>query len=139
MSNHPWCLPCSLRLFLASDPEIVGDTPETVEYRGMLNLVEAAKEHLGLEEGKVGGWSVVWCGPLVVPRMRFWVGQARLLHCQEPFGVGVLLAFLFDMEGNDIAKSLHGEVVSVKGQFGVMDEHQGQEWKPCCWLMSLCC
>lgn len=35
------------------DPEIVGDTPETVELVGVRNLVQAAQEHLGFTEGKV--------------------------------------------------------------------------------------
>ena len=35
------------------DPEIVGDTPETVELVGVRNLVQAAQEHLGFEAGKV--------------------------------------------------------------------------------------
>ena len=34
------------------DPEIVGDTPETVELVGVRNLVAAAKEHLGCSAGK---------------------------------------------------------------------------------------
>lgn len=51
------------------DPEIVGDTPETVEYIGIKNIVERCKEALGLEEGNVlldpspGKLSVAW-GPL---------------------------------------------------------------------------
>jgi hypothetical protein len=36
------------------DPEIVGDTPEAVEYRGLANLLDAVAEHLGFEDGKVG-------------------------------------------------------------------------------------
>ncbi len=36
------------------DPEIVGDTPETVEYVGVRNLVEAVQQQLGTEQGKVG-------------------------------------------------------------------------------------
>eukprot|EP00887_Chlorella_sp_A99_P004628 scaffold4.g4628.t1 len=35
------------------DPEIVGDTPEAVEFKGLQNLVAAACEHLGLEAGKL--------------------------------------------------------------------------------------
>lgn len=35
------------------DPEIVGDTPEAVDFRGVQNLVEKAREHLGLAAGKV--------------------------------------------------------------------------------------
>eukprot|EP00877_Chromochloris_zofingiensis_P004047 jgi/Chrzof1/13643/Cz08g05160.t1 len=35
------------------DPEIVGDTPETVEYVGIRNLLEAVKGHVGLEQGQV--------------------------------------------------------------------------------------
>lgn len=34
------------------DPEIVGDTPEAVEYRGLANLLDAVAEHLGFEDGK---------------------------------------------------------------------------------------
>lgn len=30
------------------DPEIVGDTPETVEFKGMRNLLDAVAGHLGL-------------------------------------------------------------------------------------------
>jgi hypothetical protein len=37
------------------DPEIVGDTPEAVEYRGLANVLDAAAEHLGYTQGKVGG------------------------------------------------------------------------------------
>lgn len=33
------------------DPEIVGDTPETVEYVGMANLMAAVREQLGQERG----------------------------------------------------------------------------------------
>ncbi|GAB4824163.1 hypothetical protein N2152v2_011209 [Parachlorella kessleri] len=35
------------------DPEIIGDTPEAVEYRGIQNLLDAVKEHLGEWEGKL--------------------------------------------------------------------------------------
>ncbi len=35
------------------DPEIVGDTPEAVELNGVRNLLAAAREHVGLEAGKV--------------------------------------------------------------------------------------
>lgn len=35
------------------DPEIVENTPEAVEYRGIQNLLEAVKENLGYEDGKV--------------------------------------------------------------------------------------
>ncbi|KAF6258399.1 complex I intermediate-associated protein 30-domain-containing protein [Scenedesmus sp. NREL 46B-D3] len=35
------------------DPEIVGDTPEAVEYRGLQNVVGMAAQQLGLEQGKV--------------------------------------------------------------------------------------
>jgi uncharacterized protein YbjT (DUF2867 family) len=34
------------------DPEIVGDTPEAVEYRGLANVLDAAAEHLGYTQGK---------------------------------------------------------------------------------------
>lgn len=34
------------------DPEIVGDTPETVEYRGMQNLMGAVRHRLGLTAGR---------------------------------------------------------------------------------------
>ena len=33
------------------EPEVVGDTPETVELVGVRNLVAAAAEHLGYEAG----------------------------------------------------------------------------------------
>ncbi len=35
------------------DPQIVGNTPETVEYKGMQNLVAAVQSHLGLTKGRV--------------------------------------------------------------------------------------
>lgn len=35
------------------DPQIVGNTPETVEYLGMQNLVAAVQSHLGLTKGRV--------------------------------------------------------------------------------------
>lgn len=35
------------------DPEIVGDTPETVESRGVSNIVAALRDQLGLRSGKV--------------------------------------------------------------------------------------
>lgn len=35
------------------EPEVVGDTPEAVEFRGMQNLVAAAQEHLGFRDGKL--------------------------------------------------------------------------------------
>ncbi|WIA33798.1 hypothetical protein OEZ86_006910 [Tetradesmus obliquus] len=35
------------------DPEIVGDTPEAVEFRGLQNVVELAQQQLGLEAGQV--------------------------------------------------------------------------------------
>ncbi len=35
------------------DPEIVGDTPETVEFRGLQNLVNVLREHVGLRAGKL--------------------------------------------------------------------------------------
>lgn len=35
------------------DPEIVGDTPETVEFRGLQNLVHVLREHVGLRAGKL--------------------------------------------------------------------------------------
>ena len=35
------------------EPEVVGATPEAVEYRGMQNLVEAVKEHMGYRHGKL--------------------------------------------------------------------------------------
>jgi hypothetical protein len=34
------------------DPEVVGDTPEAVEWRGMQILLDAAKQHLGSAAGK---------------------------------------------------------------------------------------
>ena len=34
------------------EPEVVGDTPEAVEFRGMQNLLAAAQEHLGFRDGK---------------------------------------------------------------------------------------
>ncbi|MCO5568177.1 hypothetical protein L7F22_021873 [Adiantum nelumboides] len=33
-------------------PEVKGDSPETVEFQGMQNLLEVAKDYLGLREGK---------------------------------------------------------------------------------------
>eukprot|EP00775_Hariotina_reticulata_P012925 gene12925-13053_t len=35
------------------DPEIVGDTPEAVEFKGLQNVVDAVAEQLGYEQGKV--------------------------------------------------------------------------------------
>lgn len=35
------------------NPEVVGDTPETVEYRGLQNLVHILREHVGLRAGKL--------------------------------------------------------------------------------------
>jgi hypothetical protein len=35
------------------DPEIVGDTPEAVEYRGLQNVVDMVAQQLGLEQAKV--------------------------------------------------------------------------------------
>lgn len=35
------------------EPEVVGATPEAVEWRGMHNLVEAVKEHVGYRHGKL--------------------------------------------------------------------------------------
>lgn len=34
------------------DPEIVGDTPESVEYNGMQNLLDALGERLGRRAGR---------------------------------------------------------------------------------------
>ncbi|XP_074272376.1 protein HIGH CHLOROPHYLL FLUORESCENCE PHENOTYPE 173, chloroplastic isoform X2 [Silene latifolia] len=39
------------------EPEIKGDSPEMVEYRGMMNLINAVKGSVGLREGRlVFGW-----------------------------------------------------------------------------------
>ncbi len=35
------------------EPEVVGDTPEAVEYLGMQNLLTAVKEHVGYRHGKL--------------------------------------------------------------------------------------
>jgi hypothetical protein len=35
------------------DPEIVGDTPEAVEFKGLQNVVDMVAQQLGLEQGKV--------------------------------------------------------------------------------------
>jgi hypothetical protein len=35
------------------DPEIVGDTPEAVEFKGLQNVVDMVAQQLGLEHGKV--------------------------------------------------------------------------------------
>jgi hypothetical protein len=35
------------------DPEIVGDTPQTVEYRGLHNLVTLLRQHVGLRAGQL--------------------------------------------------------------------------------------
>lgn len=35
------------------DPEIVGDTPETVEFKGLTNLVHMLRDNLGLRAGKL--------------------------------------------------------------------------------------
>ncbi|GLC61057.1 hypothetical protein PLESTB_001711400 [Pleodorina starrii] len=51
------------------DPEVVGDTPEAVEYNGMANLLDAAADSLGVRGGvqllhHSGGQSVARWGPL---------------------------------------------------------------------------
>ena len=35
------------------EPEVVGDTPEAVEFRGIHNLLAAVKEHVGYRHGKL--------------------------------------------------------------------------------------
>lgn len=35
------------------EPEVVGATPEAVEYQGMRNLLAAVKEHVGYRQGKL--------------------------------------------------------------------------------------
>ena len=35
------------------EPEVVGATPEAVEFRGMQNLLGAVKEHVGYRHGKL--------------------------------------------------------------------------------------
>ena len=35
------------------EPEVVGDTPEAVEFRGIQNLLAAVKEHVGYRHGKL--------------------------------------------------------------------------------------
>lgn len=47
-------------LFLAQgikfyDPEIVENTPEAVEYKGLQNVLDAVAEHLGYTQGQVCG------------------------------------------------------------------------------------
>ncbi|EFJ50015.1 hypothetical protein VOLCADRAFT_89408 [Volvox carteri f. nagariensis] len=50
------------------DPEVVGDTPEAVEYNGMVNLLDAAADSLGFEGGVQllhhSGQSAARWGPL---------------------------------------------------------------------------
>lgn len=43
------------------DPEIVENTPEAVEYRGLQNVLDAVAEHLGYAEGKVGFFHLCSC------------------------------------------------------------------------------
>jgi hypothetical protein len=49
--------PANLYMYLKGikfyDPEIVGDTPEAVEYKGLQNILAAVGEHLGYTQGKV--------------------------------------------------------------------------------------
>ena len=65
-ANFPWSVLQGIKFY---DPEIKGDTPETVEYIGIKNLVDKCAERLGLECGKflldpsTGKLSVAW-GPL---------------------------------------------------------------------------
>ena len=35
------------------EPEVVGDTPEAVEFRGIQNLLSAVKEHVGYRHGRL--------------------------------------------------------------------------------------
>ncbi len=67
------------------DPEIVGDTPESVEFRGMQNLLTALGGRLGGAKGKVGGW-VGW-GLAGRGLDTVWMGAGRRR------GVCVLVAF----------------------------------------------
>lgn len=54
IASNKNCLPLQGIKFY--DPEIVGDTPEAVEYRGLANVLDAAAEHLGYTQGKVCVW-----------------------------------------------------------------------------------
>lgn len=45
------CVPFHRQGIKFYDPEIVGDTPETVEFRGMQHLVNAVRPRLGLTAG----------------------------------------------------------------------------------------
>jgi hypothetical protein len=40
------------------DPEIVENTPEAVEYRGLQNVLDAVAEQLGYTEGKVRSYII---------------------------------------------------------------------------------
>lgn len=83
---------------------VVGDTPETVELRGMVNLLDAAKEQLGSSDGKVvwaadgSGLATSWgrCAPcslcvglgpstiaLVSPLLRF-MSQSGVMSLSLP-------------------------------------------------------
>jgi chromosome condensin MukBEF complex kleisin-like MukF subunit len=46
----PLCFTQGIKFY---DPEIVGDTPEAVEYKGLQNIVDMVAQQLGLEQGKV--------------------------------------------------------------------------------------
>lgn len=55
------------------EPEVVGDTPEAVEFRGLQNLVAASQEHLGFKDGKLifsaDGQVLPLPGPIVLPHL----------------------------------------------------------------------
>jgi hypothetical protein len=47
------CVACGVQGIKFYDPEIVGDTPEAVEFKGLQNVVDMVAQQLGLEQGKV--------------------------------------------------------------------------------------
>lgn len=49
--THLLIVHCTLQGIKFFDPEIVGDTPETVEFKGMQNLLEAVEASLGPDQG----------------------------------------------------------------------------------------
>ena len=53
------------------EPEVVGATPEAVEYQGVQNLLAAVQEHVGYRHGKVifsadGQVGHMWCRVLAL-------------------------------------------------------------------------
>lgn len=51
-ARHAWVFVASQGIKFY-DPEIVENTPEAVEYRGLQNVMDVVAEQLGYEQGKV--------------------------------------------------------------------------------------